>query len=879
MLATLACVSTLPGQGLWKAGESVEGRVVPNQPGFHTVTLSAGQFFFAQINGIRVSLQMRDPGGVTLGEPARTVAAVVTRAGQYLLDVRTSAPAAQRYRVTILQWRESRPDDVARVEAIRALTEGYRQMETATAAGRQAALHQYGAAKEMSRKLKDAWLEARCLQGESGAHSALGDTLKALAAMNEAAELYQRLGDRNGEATVLNSAALLHAARGEHEQAFANYRKAIEHHRATGQRRTEAEVLRNMAIAHNSAGNYQTAIETYTDVLTRFRSLQDRYGEAVTLVQLGELYIALGDFDNAISQTRASIPLHQAHGDKTAQVHALSNIGEALAAQGRHTEALVQLNAAIQLSEESGLGWQHVQAKAIAAVSEQALGRLPKARLLLEESLPPMRAHGNREGTSRVLTQLGLLELQARRTKEASVHLREAMETSDGLDNPAPKAHALTALARLARAENNHAQARSYAEQALSIVEGIRTRVESRNLRALFLASRGSWYEFYVDLLMDRNDVGAAFAGVERARARSLLDMLLDNRAKPEPAMTGFQQPVVEPGTAILEYQLGETRSWLFVVTQAGITAKQLPAAGVLANEVRQIRGLLAQPGRAALGRYAQAAEKMYRICIAPAMAEIAGKQKLVIVADGALHYLPFEALLTGPATPLAYAQLPYLVRRWTVGYAPSTAAYASLAMRPRGGAGPELVAYGDPRGDLPGAAREIREIAKSFPKGAMLFQGNAVSKRNVTDSAEAARSRRVHFAAHGQIREGSAATSGILLASGSILSPADVLHLRWNADLVVLSGCETGLGPQLRGEGILGFIRAFLLAGARNVAVSLWPVSDESTVSLMAGFYQRLSKGADHADSLRQAKLDLIRSGQYAHPYYWAPFVLAGKL
>jgi CHAT domain-containing protein len=108
-------------------------------------------------------------------------------------------------------------------------------------------------------------------------------------------------------------------------------------------------------------------------------------------------------------------------------------------------------------------------------------------------------------------------------------------------------------------------------------------------------------------------------------------------------------------------------------------------------------------------------------------------------------------------------------------------------------------------------------------------------------------------------------------------LRMADILNLRLDADLVVLSACETGLGRRVTGEGLVGFARAFFYAGARSLAVSLWLVADSSTPDLMRDFYSRLERGERKADALRQAKLAMIAGGRFAHPFYWAPFVLVG--
>ncbi|MBL8210162.1 MAG: CHAT domain-containing protein [Bryobacterales bacterium] len=881
------CIALLPARAqplapLHRQGDVTEGLAASGQPIRIPIVLGARQFFFAQVNGIRVSLQLLDPQGAPLTEPARTVALLSDTSGPYTLRVQCSSPVPQRFRVSVLQWRDALPTDPLRLDAIRLLTEGYRQAELATAASRQQALARYTEARGAVHRVPDPWLEARTILGIANVHSAAGNTVEALAAYREAHALYLAAKDLPMQAFVRNAAALLHAARSEFPLAFDAYNQALAIRQAAGDRKGEAEVLRNLAIAHSSAGNFQTAIDTYQDVLARFRTLGDRYQEAVTLVQIGEFYLTLGDFDQAIRYARDALPLHTAHNDKTAQVHTMTNWGQALAGQGRHRDALLRYQAALDLSAASGLGWQHVGTQALAAESHEALGDLPKADTLYQEALGPMQAHGNYDGASRLLTRLGIVALRRGRLPDADTHLTAALLASEGLANPTARAMALTALARLAHQRKDRPAARTRVEQAIALVEEMRTRIDDRSLRATFLATRADWYDFYIALLLQQGDHAAAFAALERARARSLRELLLDRQPASAPLPHTALQSTLDPQTAVIAYHTGAYGAWVFVVTHNAIRAFPLPSSAILDAAVRDFRQLAATPGRASLGPYAQAAARLYRLCLQPAAAAIANRKHLVIIPDGPLHYLPFEALLHDTPRSLAFTSLPYLLRRWTISYAPSAAVWAALRAPAKDPSPPpsfDLVAFADPRGDLPGAAREVAQIATLFPPDRLrLFLGPQATRQSVTASPLAARSRRVHFAAHGRMPEGPAGAGGISLANGAVLNPLDILALRWRAELVVLSGCDTGLGPRLRGEGILGLTRAFLSAGAASVAVSLWPVHDESTAGIMAAFYRALQDGSPSRDALRQAKLHLIDSGLYAHPYYWAAFILAGR-
>ncbi len=154
--------------------------------------------------------------------------------------------------------------------------------------------------------------------------------------------------------------------------------------------------------------------------------------------------------------------------------------------------------------------------------------------------------------------------------------------------------------------------------------------------------------------------------------------------------------------------------------------------------------------------------------------------------------------------------------------------------------------------------------------------------------SGELKNYRLLHFATHGFVNTSKPELSGILLAQDTtisedgILYSGEIFNLNLNADLTVLSACETGLGKLIEGEGLIGLTRALLYAGSKNIIVSLWKVADKSTSDLMINFYKNLleAKQEKHefSQALQQAKLKMIDEGKYAHPFYWSPFILIGK-
>lgn len=273
---------------------------------------------------------------------------------------------------------------------------------------------------------------------------------------------------------------------------------------------------------------------------------------------------------------------------------------------------------------------------------------------------------------------------------------------------------------------------------------------------------------------------------------------------------------------------------------------------------------------------------------MAPAQEELNGKTHLLIIPDGLLHTLPFQALRDGNGK--------CLIEHHAVSYAPSVTAVVKMGeladgrqKKDRLGQRGQLLAVGRPLfgsglKDLPATGPEVNQIAALF-KQAEVLEGEKATKKKV--AADMPRMRYVHFATHGLLNETAPLYSAIALSNDSgrddgLLEARELLDMDLHAELVVLSACQTALGQQVNGEGVLGLTWALFVAGTPSTVVTQWSVADESTSTLMVDFYRRLLPGAgteeiSKAEALRQAQLRLMKEGSHKHPYYWAPFVLVG--
>jgi len=431
--------------------------------------------------------------------------------------------------------------------------------------------------------------------------------------------------------------------------------------------------------------------------------------------------------------------------------------------------------------------------------------------------------------------------------------------------------------------------------------------------------------------------------------------------AQPQ-SLSDVQQRVLDDGTVLLEYSLGSDSSYLFAVTGSSVSVFKLsPRSNLekLATDFRaqlippklqrrivgidvvadQQRGLgLAQGPSENLTAFVAAANALYKAAVEPATSVI-GDKRLLVIADGALNYVPFEALVKS-TDGADYSSLSYLIKTNEIVYAPSGSVVAAIrqqrgsspTVREGSRAGKNILLIADPifnsndprlKGNsaaqasgearglglglesaiddvtdssapavglqlarLTGTRTEAEEIAKTARTGggqADLWMDLNASEDNV-HNRDMNNYRVIHIATHGLLDAQRPQFTGVVLSlvgnksNDGFLRTDEIFNLRMNPALVMLSACETGLGKEKRGEGVIGLTRAFMYAGAPTVGVTLWSVADKSTADLMTDFYKRfLGSGNSAPGAMRNAQLSMISARKYSAPFYWAPFVLVG--
>ena len=711
--------------------------------------------------------------------------------------------------------------------------------------------------------------------------------------------------------------------------AIVKYEEALKLYREAGDREKEATTLHNIGFAYSELEEQQKALEYYTQSLRLSRVLGDRGGEATTLNNIGRVYSDLGEKQKALEYYSQSLPLSRAVGDRGGEATTLNNMGSVYSALGENQKALEYYS----------------------------------------QSLPLNRAVGDRS--------------------------REALT--------------LYNMAYAKRDQNNLTEALNDIESSLKIIENLRTKIASPELRSSYFATVQDYYEFYIDLLMQLHKTNPksgydtkALEASERSRARSLLELLQESNAniregispdllkqekslqqqldaiekqrietisspnlnptkiaeidkqrlallqqyqqiqsqvrtaspryaaltQPQPlTLPEIQKQILDENTILLQYSLGQDRSYLWVVTSTGLTSYELPKQVDIETAATAFRtAITSKDDKYIPQKVAVASANLGQLILQPAAAQL-GNKRLLIVPDGVLHYTPFSAL-TLDQTAGQNTKVPLIVEHEIITL-PSASTLAILRQNYGDRKPPTqtLAILADPvfsptdervKGQLTpatteqlesnnlGLNRSLRASDRGWPPKRLRFTRQEAqtilslvpsdsssqnidfdASRTTATDGSLANYQIVHFATHGIANNKNPELSGIVMSTvddkgnlvNGFLRLTDIFNLKLAANLVVLSACQSGMGQNVKGEGMVGLTRGFMYAGAQRVAVSLWNVDDEGTSVLMQKFYQKmLQQKLAPAAALRAAQMEMMQQEKWQSPYYWAAFTLQGE-
>lgn len=1092
--------ATSQSDAMLESGKPIERRLAGGESHFYQLLLGAAQYLHVVVDqrGIDVVVALFGPDGKKLMEvdsPNGTqgpepIYYVTEVAGVYRLEVRSleKEAAPGKYEAKLNEIRPAAQKDRGAVLAHKLFAEAELLRAQGTAESARQAISKYEETLPRWREAEDRQGEANTLHSIGDVYNSLGETLDqkqmALDYYNKALALRRAIADRGGEAVTLFEIGLVNRQLGEWQRSLNCFIEAIPLARTVGDLHTEAYALSSMGGIYSALGEEQRALDFHNQTLALMRTMNDQYGEAsvladighlynfsgekqkaldyynqslflrhkvgdrsgeaITLTALGNLYDSLGEQPTALNYYNQALQLVRAVGDHTGEATVLNNIGKIYIRLSQGQDALNFLNQALNLMVT--LGNRTGQAVALGNIGStyDMLGQKQKALLYYNRALPLNTAVGDRDGEATSLNNLGRLERLLGDRQKALEFLNRALIIRRFIGDRGGEAQTLALVAQVERDFGKLSEALAHMETVLSIVEGLRTKITSQELRTSYLSTVQQYYELYIELLMQMHQRKptegfnlAALQACERGRARSLIELLNEAHAdirqgvdpkllererslqhllnakteqqirllvgkhtdeqaaaaakeievlkaeyqqveteikakspryaaltQPQPLKTEEIQRLLDRDALLLEYSLGEDRSYLWAITPSSISSYELPKRADVETAAKQFYVALTTPNQQSRSvdssrqlsiansqkpHVIETASILSRMLLRPVASQLK-KKRLIIVPDGALQYIPFAALPSpnaqnliargqGSANIVPTNFLPLIaeheivslpsastlaeIRRETENRRPAEKTVAVLADpvfdkndervtsaknvkkaddqkevlslarqleidKTKKAAIETGLAEGEltiPR--LPGTRQEAEKILAFAPANARMKAFDFEASRATATSTELGQYRYVQFATHGFLNSANPELSGIVLSmvdqqgqpQAGFLLADEVFNLHLPAELVVLSACQTGLGKEIKGEGVVGLTRAFMYAGAPRVIMSLWSVNDNATSELMSRLYRvLLRQHLRPAAALREAQLEMWKQKRWRAPYYWAAFELQGE-
>lgn len=821
----------------------------------------------------------------------------------------------------------------------------------------------YEQALAIKRELKDRSGEGGTLADVGWAYLGASRSEEAIASFEQALAIFRELNDRGREESALSGLGATNQSLSRYEKAIAYFEQALVVERELKFRGKEGVTLANIATAYSSLRRYDKYFEYAEQALAIARETKTRYAEGRTLSAMGGVYLGLGRFDKATECLEQALVINREQKDVMTEGFTLRSLGSVLNKQGQPAKAIEQYEQALAI-------FRTAKSRPHEAFTLNMLGQVNRSQRQYEkaienseQSLAIAREVKNPEYELNALTNLAWTENDRGNLAAARSRVEEGLNVAESLRSdlisPASRTSLLASVQTSYQLYTDILMRQHMAEPSKgfdALAVDVSERQRARTLLDL-LVEAGADFRKGVDPALIEREQSLARQLSEKARTRpdtpenaaalkleiGKLETELERAqvairqnnphyaalVQPQPLKLKEIQALLDPDTLLLEYALGTDRSYLWAITGDSLKSYELPKGAEIEKRALDVYGLL----KTRNSDLSTAAGALAQMVLAPVAAEL-GTKRVVVVADGALQYIPFAAL---PAPAVADGR-PLVVDHEVVSLPSASAVAVQRAELAGRQPAPRLLAVvADPVFDatdtrvkavarksadkdavqvlaandtrtiehlaedskdgavtrrvviprLPFTRQEATRLIALAPPNSSLGAVDFNASREAVLGGELSQYRYVHFATHGVLDSERPGLSSLVLsmvdADGNprdgFLRANDIYSLKLPADLVVLSACQTGLGKDVKGEGLIGLTRGFMYAGAARVVVSLWNVNDRATAELMTRFYERmLKRGERPAAALRAAQVEMWKQKQWRSPYYWGAFVLQGE-
>ena len=717
----------------------------------------------------------------------------------------------------------------------------------------------------------------------------MGQYGRAFSYLTKAHQVSKSSGDQNTRANIMSSQASLFLDQEDYAAAQKHFKASLAIYGSLGNTRQEARVLLNLAIIEERQGHYENALPLFQRSMERANAAKLVDVQIKAGAGLGVVLTAKHDFPSALQAVNQSLGLARRVNAKTREAELLWRAAQTYYAMQNYQESAELAEQAVTLARSL---------------------RLPKLTYFATAALGEAYAAD------------GKVELAIANLKEAVNQVEELRDQVAGrqegrelfFENKVGPYHTLV---KLLTKQGKNFEALLYAEQAKGRVLREAVRNNRTDLKDIYNESEKDEAEFLINELHAINQRIQSQPGGSEPKdelqnelkgVRSELGLFQERLAAAHPELllrAGPAQPLTHArlnnllsanDLAYLEYVVTGDDVGIFILKRNRLTADHEPqyvtlpvTADELRRSVNEFHSALAErrPDYDVLGR------ELYRLLIAPVANELQNIRTVCIIPDEFLWTLPFQALTTASGN--------YFIEEYSLFYAPSFSVLNEMGLRRRQQSSKEsVIAFGNPviaineklKKDLhplPEAKAEVAAVAAAVRTPLKRVLVGRLAEEKIF-KALAPQYATIHIATHGVLDNRDPLNSYLLLTktdgdpeNDGLLRAREIMDMPLNADLAVLSACETANGRISPGEGVIGMSWAFFVAGARSVVVSQWRVNSSSTSQLMKNLYEALARqnepnNRDKSQALREASLRLLKDRRYRHPFYWAGFVLVSS-
>ncbi|MCC3494623.1 MAG: CHAT domain-containing protein [Microcoleus sp. PH2017_25_DOB_D_A] len=762
----------------------------------------------------------------------------------------------------------------------------------------------YEQSLEIKREIRDRQGEANSLDNLGLAYKSLGQYHRAIAFYEQSLQIEREIGNRRGESASLGNLGNVYRLLSQYQKSIEFQEQSLDIDLEIGNRDGEANSLNNLGLAYNSLGQYHRAIEFYEESLDIDLEIGNRQGEANSFNNLGFAYESLGEYYKAIEFYEKSLEIKHEIGDSKGEAASICNLGLVYYSLGNTHKAIKLIEQSLKISRQIGSRQWESNSLASLGLAYASLGQLQRAIEFHQQSLEIEREIGSRHGEAVNLSNLGDIYYQI------SNGLRMRYKSI-------PKILAFI-LKKIFILLENHwlEQAELQLLASIAIHETLRSELVNNDHKASIFETQIFPYRLLQQVLVARSQFDEALEISEMSRTRAFVELLQQtlltnelptNNETNKLSIPKIQQIARDRNSTIVEYsiidpdiiyiwviqpngnithraanleplnQQNQTLKQIILKTRVSIGTEETDDAG---NKIK----LESQYKRDETGRF-PLLQLLHQILIEPII------DLLPTDANSPIIFIPHYDLFLVPFAALQDSNNRYLIEHHTILTSPSIQVLEITREhhnRVRGLRQAALI-VGDPTiatkfNENPYKLRQIPRAKEAAEAIAATLGTQAISGDNATKVAILDRmlnTRIVHLSAHGLLDDfqSSGIPGAIILApSGDddgAIHAVDILQLKLDSELVVLSACSTGRG-KITGDGVIGLSRCFILAGVPSIIVSLWNMGVISAKLLMTEFYQNLARGDNRAAALRCAML--TTKARFPSPIAWAAFTLIGE-